>query len=138
MKPVTPHSFAKIAALSRRELPIVLACSGCSSAGQLAGRVALELDRRGVAEMSCLAGVGAAKPMFLKKLRDREVWVIDGCPIHCGVGVLERVGGFPCTHLRLHDFGIRKNAEPPEGEEFHRLVDTVLAEAGKAQEAGAA
>lgn len=41
----------------RAELPIVYACSGCSEAGQLANQVALESDHRGLAEMSCLAGV---------------------------------------------------------------------------------
>jgi hypothetical protein len=40
--------------------PLVFACSGCSNAGQLANQVALELNRRGVAEMSCLA-TSAAK-----------------------------------------------------------------------------
>jgi len=35
--------------------PVVFACSGCSPAGQLANQLALELDRRDIAEMSCLA-----------------------------------------------------------------------------------
>ena len=93
-------------------IPLVFACSGCSNAGQLAGQVALQLDRRGVAEMSCLAGIGAAKPLFLKKLRDREVWVIDGCPIN--------------VHIRLHDLGINKKSEPPTGTDFDELIESVL------------
>lgn len=43
----------------RRTLPLVYSCSGCSSAAQMANYVAVQLDRRGAAEMSCIAGVGA-------------------------------------------------------------------------------
>jgi uncharacterized metal-binding protein len=107
-------------------IPILFACSGCSNAGQLAGQVALELNRRGVAEMSCLAGVGAAKPLFLKKLRDRQVWVIDGCPVHCSRGVFDQVREHLDVHIRLHDLGIKKNAEPPSGAEFDELIEAVL------------
>ncbi|MFM2427654.1 MAG: hypothetical protein RL707_1481, partial [Pseudomonadota bacterium] len=50
-------------------LPLVYACSGCSSAAQLANQVALQLDRRGIAEMSCIAGVGGDVPYLLKIAR---------------------------------------------------------------------
>ncbi len=108
------------------KIPIVFACSGCSNAGQLAGRVALELDRRGIAEMSCLAGVGAAKPLFLNKLHDRLVWVIDGCPINCSLGVFDQVHQHADVHIRLHDLGIKKNAAHPEEAAFEQLMTGVL------------
>ena len=41
-----------------KSLPLVYSCSGCSSAAQMANDLALRLDRAGVAEMSCIAGVG--------------------------------------------------------------------------------
>ena len=107
-------------------IPLVFACSGCSNAGQLAGQVALQLDRRGVAEMSCLAGIGAAKPLFLKKLRDREVWVIDGCPINCSLGVFDQVREHVDVHIRLHDLGVNKKSEPPTGTDFDELIESVL------------
>ncbi len=109
-----------------QKIPIVFACSGCSNAGQLAGRVALELDRRGIAEMSCLAGVGAAKPLFLNKLKDRQVWVVDGCPINCSLGVFDQVHEQADVHIRLHDLGIKKNAAQPEEESFEQLMEGVL------------
>ena len=40
------------------DLPLVYSCSGCSSAAQMANHIAVQLDRRGEAEMSCIAGVG--------------------------------------------------------------------------------
>lgn len=60
--------------------PVVLACAGCSHAGRVAYDVALELDRWEIAEMSCLAGMAAEKAEFLAKLRNRAVWIVDGCP----------------------------------------------------------
>ncbi|MBS3959615.1 MAG: hypothetical protein KGZ52_09465, partial [Xanthomonadaceae bacterium] len=42
--------------MKRSDLPLVYSCSGCSSAAQLANRLALMLDRDGEAEMSCIAG----------------------------------------------------------------------------------
>ncbi|MCO6044355.1 putative zinc-binding protein [Aeoliella sp. ICT_H6.2] len=112
-----------------KQIPIVLACSGCSRAGQLANRVALELDRRGIAEMSCLAGIGAAKPLFLKKLRGRQVWIIDGCPIDCSLGVLRQVHQQADLHIRLDKLGVQRNADHPEGEEFDELMIAVLDQA---------
>jgi len=58
--------------MSKRK-PIAFACAGCSFAAKLSWELAKELDRRGIAEMSCLAGVGARKKPFLSMLRDREV-----------------------------------------------------------------
>lgn len=115
----------------KTRLPIVFACSGCSNAGQLAGRVALELDRRGIAEMSCLAGVGAAKPLFLNKMDGRQVWIIDGCPIHCSLGVFDQVNRLADAHIRLHDLGIKKNSEPLCDAAFEELMAAALRQVEK-------
>jgi hypothetical protein len=37
---------------------IVYACSGCSDAGEIADHIARRLTCEGVAQMSCLAGIG--------------------------------------------------------------------------------
>jgi uncharacterized metal-binding protein len=107
--------------------PLVFACSGCSNAGQLTNQVAVELQRRGFVEMSCLAGLGAGKRHFLDKLKCREVWAIDGCPIECGLGVFSHIEQYVDVHVRLHDFGIRKNVELPDRESLDELIDRILA-----------
>ncbi len=112
--------------MSLGKRPLLFACSGCSNAGRLAYDVARELDRRGDVEMSCLAGVGAEKPLFLKKFEDREVWLIDGCPIHCAKGVLDRVGKRCDVHIRLQDFGVKKNGPLPTETALTDLVDSIL------------
>ena len=120
-----------------KHLPLLFACSGCSSAGQLADQLARELDRRGIAEMSCLAGVGAAKSHFLKKLKQREVWIIDGCPIACSLGVFTRLRNHIDVHIRLHDLGVRKNAPLPTGLSFENLVEGAQREAAQQKQSAA-
>lgn len=110
----------------RQSLPIVFACAGCSNAGKVAYELGRTLTERGVAEMSCLAGIGAANPLFLKKLQDREVWIIDGCPIECCKGVFAQVRKGTDIHIRLHELGVRKNEEMPDANEFETIVNAAL------------
>ena len=90
-------------------LPLVYACAGCSHAGRVAYDVAQELSRREAAEMSCLAGVAAELPVFLRVLDGREVWVIDGCPLECARGVYNKLGRPIDRHIRLREHGVAKN-----------------------------
>lgn len=109
--------------------PLVFACSGCSFAGQLADTVARELDHQQIAEMSCLAGVGARHASFLRKLPGRRVWIIDGCPIECARGVFEQAGqaSHVTRHIRLHDLGLKKNVPPAGGVDVPVLARRVAA-----------
>lgn len=110
--------------------PIVFACAGCSIVAKLSWELAHELDNRGIAEMSCLAGVGAQKPAFLKKLQNREVWVIDGCPIDCGQGIFGLVETSVDRHIRLSDFGFKKHVAPEGGVDMDQLINDVLTSIG--------
>ena len=70
--------------------PIVYACSGCSDAGELADRIARQLTRAGVAEMSCLAGIGGrVKSIVGRGEKAERILVIDGCPLNCARKTLE-------------------------------------------------
>jgi uncharacterized metal-binding protein len=120
-----------------KSIPILFACSGCSNVGELTDKVARELNRRGIVEMSCLAGIGATKPHFLKKLADREVWIIDGCPIECSLGVFAQLGEHIDVHIRLHDLGVRKHATVPTGAEFDNLVEAVLRQVDQIKQSAA-
>jgi uncharacterized metal-binding protein len=106
--------------------PILFACAGCSNAGRAAYDVALEIERRGDAEMSCLAGVAAGKRSFLRKLEGRQVWVVDGCRIHCALGVFDRAGCTVDQHLKLFDVGVRKSSDAAEAYDIPALTDQVL------------
>jgi len=94
---------------TRARLPLVYACSGCSAAAQMANHLALRLDRSGLAEMSCIAGVGGDVPQLLRVARSgRPMLAIDGCALHCVVRTLRRHGLTPQTHVILTEIGVRK------------------------------
>ena len=89
--------------------PLVYACSGCSSAAQLANHVAVRLDRGGVAEMSCIAGVGGDVPSLVKTANSgRPIIALDGCPLVCVKSSLARHGIEPDRHYQLQHYGVRK------------------------------
>lgn len=101
----------KIEEIIESEKPIVFACAGCSFAAKLSWDLAKELDRQQLAEMSCLAGVGARKKYFLNKLINRKIWVIDGCPIECGKGIFCQINTPINRHIKLFELGFQKNQE---------------------------
>ncbi len=96
---------------SRREAkpPLVYSCSGCSNAAQLANHVALALDEAGLAEMSCIAGVGGKVPTLLRVAHSgRPILALDGCVLACVKETLAQEGITPAQHIRLDLMGIRK------------------------------
>jgi len=102
--------------MDKSTFPLVYSCSGCSSAAQTANQVALELDRMGVAEMSCIAGIGGDVKPILKLARSgRPLAVIDGCPLLCARNCLARHGIEPSLHWQLAEHGVKKR--------FHHDVD---------------
>ncbi len=99
-----------MAAASRRDgLPLAYSCSGCSSAAQTTNTIAIALDRRGVAEMSCIAGVGGDVPALVRTATSgRPVVAIDGCKLECARSCLARHGVVPDLHVVLSDHGVRR------------------------------
>lgn len=106
-------------------LPLVYSCSGCSSAAQLANQVAVRLDREGVAEMSCIAGIGGDVPHLLRAaFSGRPIIALDGCPLVCVKSTLARHGLSPDRHYQLQHYGVRKRKH----EDFDvEQADAVLA-----------
>lgn len=91
------------------ELPLVYACSGCSSAAQLANSLALKLDHEALAEMSCIAGLGGDVLSLVRVAQSgRPIIALDGCPLHCARHCLARHGIEPEIHLDLSRLGIKK------------------------------
>jgi len=91
-------------------LPLVYSCSGCSGAAQLANALALRLDREGIAEMSCVAGIGGGVKALLRRARQaRQRVTLDGCALRCARACLEREGIEVTLAVDLSDLGIRKH-----------------------------
>jgi uncharacterized metal-binding protein len=106
-------------------LPCVLACSGCSHAGELADHTARRLDQLGFAKMSCLAGVGGRVKSIVNTIQKApELLMIDGCPLSCGANSLRLAGITEFKHLQLHDLGIRKHESEVSDATVERLADS--------------
>lgn len=89
--------------------PLVYACSGCSNLAQLANTLAVRLDRAGLAEMSCIAGVGGHVAALVNKAKSgRPILAIDGCPLHCVKACLAQHGIEAERHITLSSYGLRK------------------------------
>ena len=96
-------------ARTRKDLPLVYSCSGCSSAAQLANHVAVRLDREGEAEMSCIAGVGGNVPHLVKIARSgRPILALDGCALECVKSSLAQRELTPTRHILLNERGVKK------------------------------
>jgi len=113
----------------KKNLPLVYSCSGCSSAAQMANYVAICLDRAGLAEMSCIAGVGADIPRFVRQVTSgRPILALDGCPLACVRECLKRHGVAPDRYLQLSEQGVKKRyGEDPQDVDVTRLYPQVLA-----------
>ncbi|MFC3532672.1 putative zinc-binding protein [Vogesella facilis] len=108
-------------------LPLVYSCSGCSSAAQLANHFALRLTRAGLAEMSCIAGVGGQVPALLRAARSgRRILALDGCPLACVQGCLRQAGLHPDRSIELSSHGVKKRKhadfDPADAERLWPLL----------------
>lgn len=93
----------------REEKPLIYSCSGCSSAAQMANALAVRADRAGLAEMSCIAGIGGDVPQLVRVAQSgRPMLVLDGCELNCARRCLARQGLEPDAHLVLTKIGVRK------------------------------
>lgn len=107
---------------------LVYSCSGASNVAQLANHIAVRLDRAGVAQMSCIAGVGGdVKSLVRTAVSGRQVIAVDGCPLRCTERVLEAKGVTPEHTIRLHDRGLRKrhHTDFPDAERDQVLRDVL-------------
>ena len=88
---------------------LVYSCSGSSNVAQLANHLAVRLDRLGLAQMSCIVGVGGdVKSLVRTATSGKAIIAIDGCPLGCVERVLAAKGVEPAVMLRLHERGLRK------------------------------
>ncbi len=115
------------------QLPLVYSCSGCSSVAQLANDCALELDRAGRAQMSCISGVGGGVPSLQKLAQSgRPILALDGCALACVKACLSQAGITATVHLILNQEGARKrfhvDAQPEERALIARVVNQGLLE----------
>lgn len=122
-----------------KKLPIVYACSGCSSAAQAANYIAVKLDRDEVAEMSCISGVGGNVSHLVNIASSgRPIIALDGCPLNCTLSCLQQHGLAADHHFQLSELGVRKKYHTDfDREQADKICAEVAAKARKLQVGGA-
>ncbi|MBE2229923.1 MAG: putative zinc-binding protein [Chitinophagaceae bacterium] len=110
-----------------KDKPIVYSCSGCSSAAQMTNYLAVRLNREGIAEMSCIAGVGGNIKNIVKTARSgRPIIAIDGCPLACAKACLGNHSITPDIHFELSALGVKKKLqEEYDTEEAETVYETI-------------
>ncbi|AKV08842.1 zinc-binding protein [Pseudomonas fluorescens NCIMB 11764] len=118
--------------MSRSTLPLIYSCSGCSNVAQLANTLAVRLDRSGLAEMSCIVGVGGHVAALVNKARSgRRIFALDGCPLQCVENCLKQHGLHADVHLILSHYGLRKrfgeDCTEAQGDELFEGIKQLIA-----------
>jgi Uncharacterized conserved protein len=116
------------------DLPLVYSCSGCSSAAQMANHLALQLDRAGAAEMSCIAGVGGGVAGLVRTAQGgRRILALDGCVLKCVAACLANAGVVADAHLVLSEYGVKKRKhadfDPVEAQRIYQAQALPAAQA---------
>jgi uncharacterized metal-binding protein len=90
----------------------------------MANYLAVQMDRRNIAEMSCIAGVGGnVKKLVKTALSGRKIIAIDGCPLACSKACLSNHNLQPDVHIDLTGYGVKKI----QHEDFDKeLADNIL------------
>jgi uncharacterized metal-binding protein len=88
---------------------VIVACSGGSNVGQAANNAMIELDKGGIGNAYCLAGIGAALSGFIESAKAAKTVVIDGCPVGCAKKVFEEYSIIPTQYFVVTEMGIEKN-----------------------------
>lgn len=93
----------------KKRQPLIYSCSGCSNVAQLANDMALQANADGLAEMSCIAGIGGKVKALVKKAQsNRPIIAIDGCVLQCAKHCLKGVNIEPTEHIILTDYDFKK------------------------------
>jgi uncharacterized metal-binding protein len=107
---------------------LVLGCSGGSNVGQVANNVMIEMDKDGVGNAYCLAGLGADLSGFVESARAGRTILIDGCPVGCGKKAFEKHGITPTEYFIVTELGIeKKHAFDKLAEETEQALGQIMA-----------
>ena len=91
---------------------IVMACSGACDLGQITDLVARKLQDNSVRKMNCLAVVGAGIEKSIEDFKNKNILMLDGCPIDCGKKIMDKAGIANYKYFRITDLGYEKGKTP--------------------------
>jgi uncharacterized metal-binding protein len=90
----------------------IFPCAGAANVGQLSNRIAIELEKQGIGNLMCTAGIGARATGLMKSAEASDrIIAIDGCPINCASKTLELAGFKANRQIVISELGIKKSKE---------------------------
>lgn len=90
----------------------IFPCVGAANVGQLSNRIAIELEKQGIGNLMCTAGIGARAPGLMKSAEASDrIITIDGCPVNCASKTLELAGFKVDKHIVISELGIKKSKD---------------------------
>lgn len=90
----------------------IFPCVGAANVGQLSNRIAIGLEKQGIGNLMCTAGIGARAPGLMKSAEASDrIIAINGCPVNCASKTLELAGFKVDKHIVISELGIKKSKE---------------------------
>jgi uncharacterized metal-binding protein len=90
----------------------IFPCAGAANVGQLSNKIAIELEKQGIGNLLCIAGIGARASGLMKSAESSDrIIAIDGCPVNCASKTLELAGFKADRHIVISELGIKKSKE---------------------------
>jgi len=99
----------------------------------MANYIAIKIDRKEIAEMSCIVGVGGNVKSLVKTAKaGRKIIAIDGCPLACSKACLSNHGIQANLHVELTQYGVKKmkhvDFDQKQAEEMLQMVEDKIRE----------
>ena len=102
---------------------MVLACSGACDLGQITDLVARKLRDDGIRKMNCLAVVSAGIEKSIEDFKQKDILMIDGCPIDCGKQILDKAGFTKYQYMRVTDLGLKKGETAVDSKNIKKVFE---------------
>jgi uncharacterized metal-binding protein len=105
---VHQKNISQRAIVTTSEKFLLYSCSGSCIDAQMANYVALQLNRKGIVEISPINCVGnTEKQMVRKALSGRKLIVLDGCSLACAKTCMDIHSIEPNEYFELSRFGVK-------------------------------
>ncbi len=103
---------------------LIFSCSGASNLGCIADQAARQLNKLGLGNMFCLAGIGGRVSGIMASTEAASaILVIDGCGLECAKKTMENAGFNHFAHLRLIDLGMERGSTSVDDHSIFRVVE---------------
>lgn len=105
---------------------MIVCCSGAADLGHLSDLVTRKIAKEKISNMSCLALFASCGEEKLEELKQKNLWVIDGCSIDCGKKIMAQRGITNYKYQRLTDMGYTKGQTPVNDKMVNEIFEKVI------------